>query len=137
LKVNRFGPMFAAKIRKRRARWHAPAHSVALAFGRGVRPRSRRDAFPLRAVDHEGEVLESFITKTRGKAAALKFMKKLMKRHGCAKTITTDGLRSYRAAMSELGIEDRQEVSRWATTGSRTPTSRSDDESGRCRASGA
>ena len=49
-----------------------------------------------RAVDHEGEVLESFVTKERDKAAALKFMKKLMKRHGCAKAITTDGLRSTR-----------------------------------------
>ena len=38
-----------------------------------------------RAVDHEGEVLESFVTKERDKAAALKLMKKLMKRHGCAK----------------------------------------------------
>ncbi len=35
-----------------------------------------------RAVDHEGEVLESYVTKTRDKAAALKFLKKLMKRHG-------------------------------------------------------
>ncbi len=66
------------------------------------------------AVNHEGEVLESFATKDRDKAAALKFMKKIMKRHGCAKTITTDGLRSYRAAMKELSIEDRQEVGRWA-----------------------
>ena len=37
-----------------------------------------------------------------------------MKRHGCAKTITTDGLRSYRAAMKELNITDRQEIGRWA-----------------------
>ena len=34
-----------------------------------------------RAVDHEGEVLESFVTTTRDKTAALKIMKKLMKRH--------------------------------------------------------
>ena len=61
-----------------------------------------------RAVDHEGEVLESFVTKERDKAAALKFMKKLMKRHGCAKVVTTDGLRSYRAAMKELNIGERQ-----------------------------
>jgi putative transposase len=67
-----------------------------------------------RVVDHEGEVLESFATEDRDKAAALKFMRKLMKRYGCAKTITTDGLRSYRAAMKELNIEDRQEVGRWA-----------------------
>jgi putative transposase len=64
-----------------------------------------------RAVDHEGEVLESFATKDRDKAAALKFMKKLMKRHGTAKAITTDGLRSYKAAMAELG---KQEIGRWA-----------------------
>jgi hypothetical protein len=56
-----------------------------------------------RAVDHEGEVLESFATKERDMAAALKFMKKLMKRHGTAKKITTDGLRSYKAAMKRLG----------------------------------
>ncbi len=67
-----------------------------------------------RAVDHEGEVLESFATTERDKKAALKFMKKLMKRHGCAKTITTDGLRSYGAAMKELGIADRQETGRYA-----------------------
>ena len=59
-------------------------------------------------------MLESFATKARDKAAALRFMKKLMKRHGCAKAITTDGLRSYRAAMKEVGIADRQEVGRWA-----------------------
>lgn len=47
-----------------------------------------------RAVDHEGEVLESFTSRTRDKPAALKFMKKLMKRHGRAKAITTDGERS-------------------------------------------
>jgi putative transposase len=65
-------------------------------------------------VDHEGEVLESFATKARDKAAALKLMRKLMKRHGCARSITTDGLRSYKAAMKELNIADRQEVGRWA-----------------------
>jgi putative transposase len=67
-----------------------------------------------RAVDHEGEVLESFATKTRDKAAALTFMKKLMKRHGGATAVTTDGLRSYRAAMREIGNTDKQEVGRWA-----------------------
>lgn len=67
-----------------------------------------------RAVDHEGEVLESFVTTARDKAAALKLMKKLMKRHGLAKTITTDGLRSYKAAMKDLGCEAKQEVGRWA-----------------------
>jgi putative transposase len=67
-----------------------------------------------RAVDHEGEILESYVTKTRDKAAALRFMKKALKRHGSPETITTDGLRSYRAAMTELGCEVKQEVGRWA-----------------------
>jgi putative transposase len=67
-----------------------------------------------RAVDHEGEILESYVTKTRDKAAALRFMKKALKRHGSPETITTDGLRSYRAAMGELGCEAKQEVGRWA-----------------------
>jgi putative transposase len=63
---------------------------------------------------HEGEVLESCITKTRDKAAALTFMKKTPKRHGSPAAIATDGLRSYRAAMSELGNGDKREVGRWA-----------------------
>src|ERR1039458_7934443 len=66
-----------------------------------------------RAVDHEGEVLESFVTKERDKAAALKFIKKAMKRHGRPKAIVTDGLRSYGAALKEIGAADRQEIGRW------------------------
>ena len=67
-----------------------------------------------RAVDQEGEILESYITKTRDKPAALRFMKKALKRHGSPETITTDGLRSYRAAMKALGNAEKQEVGRWA-----------------------
>lgn len=67
-----------------------------------------------RAVDHEGEVLESYVTKTRDKVAALRFMKKALKRHGSPHAITTDGLRSYRAAMDELGNAHKQEIGRWA-----------------------
>jgi putative transposase len=67
-----------------------------------------------RAVDHEGEVLESYVTKSRDKAAALTFMKKAMRRHGRVEAITTDGLRSYRAAMKDLGCAHKQEVGRWA-----------------------
>ena len=66
-----------------------------------------------RAVDHEGEVLESFVTKDRDKAAALKFIKKAMKRHGRPNTIVADGLRSYGAALREIGASERQEVGRW------------------------
>ncbi len=66
-----------------------------------------------RAVDHEGEVLESYVTKKRDKAAALAFLKKALKRHGRAESIVTDGMRSYPAAMRELGNLDRREVGRW------------------------
>ena len=64
-------------------------------------------------MDHEGEILESFVTKKRDKSAALKFLKKALKRHGRAETIVTDGLRSYPAAMRKLGNLDRREMGRW------------------------
>ncbi len=110
---NRFGPMFAADIRRKRVqrmrafthwKWHLDEVYVKI---------SGEMHYLWRAVDHEGEVLESFATKTRDKAAALKFMKKLMKRHGSAEKIVTDGLRSYGAAMKELGNIARKETGRW------------------------
>ena len=67
----------------------------------------------LRAMDDEGEVLESYVTETREKAAALTFLKKLMKRHGRAEKIVTDGLRSYGAALKDHSGEDRQVADRW------------------------
>ena len=111
---NRFGPMFAGEVRRRHVqhmrqfthwRWHLDEVYV----------RINGEMFYLwRAVDHEGEVLESFVTKTRDKAAALKFIKKALKRHGRTKAIVTDGLRSYGAALQELGAEDLQApVGRW------------------------
>jgi putative transposase len=110
---NRFGPPFAAEIRKRRVsglrssrwRWHLDEVFVKI---NGERH------YLWRAVDHEGEVLESFVTKTRDKKAALKFLKKMLKRHGHAEEMVTDRLRSYGAALKELGIRDRQETGRWA-----------------------
>ena len=111
---NRFGPMFAAEIRRKRVhhmraythwRWHLDEVYVRI---------NGEMRYLWRAVDHEGEVLESFVTKTRDKAAALKFIKKAMKRHGRPKAVVTDGLRSYRAAMNDIGNADRQEVGRWA-----------------------
>ena len=59
-------------------------------------------------------MLESFASKTRDKPAALKFIKKPMKRHGPARVITTAGLCSYKAAMKDLGNAEKQEVGRWA-----------------------
>jgi putative transposase len=66
-----------------------------------------------RAVDHEGEVLEVFATKWRGRKAALQFLKRAMKRYGQPKVIVTDRLRSYRAAMNVIGNAVDQECGRW------------------------
>ena len=66
-----------------------------------------------RAVDHEGEILESYVTKKRDKKAALKFLRKALKHHGKFETIVTDGLKSYPAAMRELGNLERREMGRW------------------------
>ena len=110
---NRFGPMFAAEIKKKRSghlrqhtqwRWHLDEVYVKI---------NGQMHYLWRAVDHEGEVLESFASKTRDKPAALKLMKRLMKRYGRPQTVVTDGLRSYGAAMKEIGNADRQEVGRW------------------------
>ncbi len=66
-----------------------------------------------RAVDHEGEVLEVFATKRRDRRAALKFLKRAMKRYGRPRAIVTDRLRSYRAAMNVIGNAADQECGRW------------------------
>ena len=113
---NRFGPMFAGDIRRQRVsrmkgfrqwRWHLDEMYVKL---------NGKMVYLWRAVDQEGELLESFVTRKRDKDAALTFMKKALKRHGSPEKITTDGLRSYRAAMNELGDAEKQEIGRWANS---------------------
>ena len=95
---NRFGPMFAAEIRKKCAerlrsgpqwRWHL---DEVFAKINGERH------YLWRVIDHEGEVLEGFVTKTRDKKAALKLSKKPMRRHGLPEASVSDLLRSYGAA---------------------------------------
>jgi putative transposase len=66
-----------------------------------------------RAVDHEGEVLESYVSKRRDRKVALRFIRKSMKCNGQPRIIVTDKLRSYRAAMVIIGNADRQETGRW------------------------
>jgi putative transposase len=110
---NRFGPMFAGDLRRQRVqrmrafthwKWHLDEVYVKI---------NGELHYLWRAVDHEGDVLECFVTKTRDKAAALKFINKAMKRHGKPEAIVTDGLRSYSAAIKEIGNQDRQERGRW------------------------
>jgi putative transposase len=66
-----------------------------------------------RAVDHEEEVLEVFVTKKRDRKAALKYLRKTMKRFGRPEAIVTDKLRSYHAAIKVIGNAERQETGRW------------------------
>ena len=110
---NRFGPLFAADIRRQRVnrmrgfrhwKWHLDEMYVRI---------NGEMRYLWRAVDHDGEILESYVTKKRDKAAALAFMKKALKRHGSPEAVVTDGLKSYPAAMRELGNLDRQEVGRY------------------------
>ena len=111
---DRFGPMFAAETRRRRV-GHMRAYTHWKWRLDEVYVKINGEMHYLwRAVDQEGDVLESFVTKTRDKAAALKFIKRAMRRHGKPEAIVTDGLRSYGAAMKEFGNQDRQEIGRWA-----------------------
>ena len=58
-----------------------------------------------RAVDNEGEVLDFLVQSKRNARAALKLMRKLLKKHGWVpKRITTDKLRSYHVAIRTLGL---------------------------------
>jgi len=106
--------MFAGEIRRKRVqtmrsfihwRWH---------FDEVFVRNNGQKHYLWRAVDHEGEVLESFVTKTRDKASALKILKKTMRRHGPARSIVTDGLKSYKAALKDLRAAGKQAVRRWA-----------------------
>jgi putative transposase len=129
--------MFAAELRKRRVahlrgypqwRWHLDEVFVKI---------NGRLCYLWRAVDHEGEVLEAVATTKRDKAAALKLLKRIMKKYWTARSIVTDGLRAYSAAMTEICVADRHEVggrlnNRAETIGRRIRTSRFDDANGRC-----
>ena len=109
---NRFGPLFAKSIRKQRVQnanysnwsWHLDEVFVRI---------NGELHYIWRAVDHEGEVLEAFVTKRRDRKAALKFLRKTMKRYGCPEVVVTDRLGSYKASMREIGKASCQETGRW------------------------
>jgi putative transposase len=101
--INKFGPLIAANLRRRRpcstGRWHLD-EMVCKIGGRRM--------WLWRAVDDEGEVLDVLVQKRRNTAAAMKLFRKLLKRQGVRpETVTTDGLGSYRAVLRMLGILDR------------------------------
>ena len=105
--------MFAAEIRRKRVQqmraysnwqWHPDEVFVKI---------NGETHYLWRAVDHEGEVLESYVSKRRDRKAALKFLRKSMKRYGNPEIVVTDKLRSYAAAMKVIGNASRQETGRW------------------------
>jgi len=99
--VLKFGPAIAANIKASRPRpsgtWHLDEVFVRIGGKR---------TYLWRAVDDEGEVLEVLAQSRRNKRAALKLMRKLLKKQGyIPEAIVTDKLGSYAAALRELGLE--------------------------------
>ena len=117
--------MFAADLRKRRPKPHTTWHldEVYLKI-------DGRMVYLWRAVDAEGEVLDVLVQTRRNKRAALKLMRKLLKKYGFVPDkLVTDDLRSYAAAASHLGIAKRHERGRWHNNraeNSHQPTRRSE-----------
>ena len=104
-----FGPLIAADLRKRRPKPHTIWHldEVYLRI-------DGRMAYLWRAVDSEGEVLDVLVQTKRNTYAALKLMRKLLKKYGFIPDfLITDDLRSYGAAARNLGIEKHHERGRW------------------------
>src|SRR5437764_2536523 len=98
--VLKFGPAIARGLRRCRPRpsdrWHLDEMVVRIA-GKHV--------YLWRAVDHEGEVLEILVQRRRDRSAAIKLMRKLLRKQGFApKKVTTDKLRSYGAAFQHLAL---------------------------------
>ena len=100
--VNHFGPIIAADLRKRRPKPHSIWHldEVYLKIDGKL-------TYLWRAVDAEGEVLDVLVQSRRDRRAALKLMRKLLKKYAMVPDrLVTDDLRSYGAAARDLGIED-------------------------------
>ena len=126
--VNQFGPKIAADLRKRQPKPHTTWHldEVYLKI-------DGRLVYLWRAVDAEGEVLDVLVRTRRNKWAALKLMRKLLKKYGFAPDkLVTDDLRSCGAAANDLGIAKRHERGRWRNNraenfASADPTTRAQD----------
>jgi len=98
--VLKFGPIIARRLRRHRprpsTRWHLDGMVIRIAGER---------MYLWRAVDHEGEVLDMLVQRRRDSRAALRRMRKLLKKQGFApKLLITDKLRSYAAAFRRLRL---------------------------------
>ena len=109
----KFGTIIARKLRRGRSRpdgrWHLDEVFVSI---------NGRQLYVWRAVDSEGEVLDILVQPRRDRKAALKLMRKLLKKQGVTPaTIVTDKLGSYSSALRELGVARRHDTGRWKNTG--------------------
>ena len=103
--VLKFGATVAQRLRRRRPRpsdrWHLDEMVVRIAG---------RRMYLWRAVDHEGEILDMLVQRRRNKRAALRLLRKLLRKHGVApKLVVTDKLRSYGAAFRDLRLTCRHD----------------------------
>src|SRR6195256_6722684 len=106
--VLKFGPFIARKLRQRRPRPSDPWHLDEMV----VRIAGKR-MYLWRAVDHEGEVLDILVQRRRDKRAALRLLRKLLKKQGFVpKLLVTDRLGSYGAAFRQLRLTCRHEQGR-------------------------
>jgi len=106
--TRKFGQMFARNLRLSR-----PAATTCWHLDEMVVKIGGQRMFLWRAVDDEGEVLDVLLQKRRDKMAALKLLRRLLRRQGIGSvTIVTDGLASYRAALRELGCSDHHQPGR-------------------------
>jgi len=105
--VERFGLEFAGEIRRKHRgyqsnwRWHMDEVFVKI---------NGELHYLCRAIDHEGEVLECYVSKRRNKEEALKFFEKTTRKHGVPKEIVTDKLRPYRTALKEIQCSSLHET---------------------------
>ena len=105
----KFGTIIARKLRRGRPlpdlRWHLDEVFVSI---------NGKQLYIWRAVDSEGEVLDILVQPRRDRTAALKLMRKLLKKQGIIPTtVVTDKLGSYSAALRQLGVARRHDTGRW------------------------
>jgi putative transposase len=107
---NKFGPLLSKEMKKKPSyqvsnwRWHIDEVFVKI---------NGELHYLWRAVDHEGTVLDCYVSKRRNRRAALKVLKKLMSRHGRPKEIVTDKLASYKAALRDINATELQNTKQY------------------------
>jgi len=103
---NKLGPLVSKKLKKKQPapskwRWHIDEVFIKI---------NGQMHYLWRAVDHEGTIIDCYVSKRRNRHAAFKFLRKAIARFGPPKQIITDKLKSYKAALQRLNIGHLQET---------------------------